>query len=363
MRFLAVTVQEMKAMLRERSFLLMILLEMLLVSSSGLLSVGYVILTSPEASNTLSQLNTLIYVGIVSDTRQPLADAFGGAKVHYTFYNSFAVAHEDFKEGLIDAIVMGDLTSDASPSVLSVYMPSNSPKTPLTKLALKKAFLSLEENLRQFRVETYTPQVELMSYRLMNYNPRSRYVEIYFIFTLPILLFLPCVISGSLAIDSLTEDMESKRMLNLVAAPLTSNQIILGKALASLIISLFQSAVWLLVLSLTFVSPENHIPLLIICGLYAAIFTNVGTILALHLRRMRPSQVIYTFVSMSAISLFSPFANISPILLALSPSYILARTAMGTPITAFAWQLLFLTTLALGTTWLAAKSSKKINEL
>jgi ABC-2 type transport system permease protein len=363
MKTAIIVLQEIKAMLREKSFLLIILLELLLVSSSGLLSIGYGIITSPESSSTLSQLNSLVYVGVVTDSRQYFPRAFEKGRVHYVFYDSFPLAYEDFKEGVLDSVIYGDITPDEKPAVLNIFIPSNSPKAPLTKLAMKSVMLALEDDIRTTKVRVYAKDLEFAPYQIMNYKPQARYIEIYFIFTLPLLLFLPCIVSGSLAIDSITQDLESRRMLNLVVAPLTNNQIVFGKSLASLALSVAQSAAWLLTLSLTFVNPQNHVVLVLFCALYTIIFMNVGSLLALYLRKMRNSQIIYTFVSMSAISLFSPFANIHPLLLDFSPSYILARTALGAPPTVFAWQIIILILMAAGSTALIMFSSKKICEI
>ncbi|MBD3389121.1 MAG: ABC transporter permease subunit [Candidatus Altiarchaeales archaeon] len=355
--------KEIRSMIRERSFALIILLELLLVSSSGLLSVGYVILTSPESSTMLSKASSLVYVGVVTDTRLQFESVLDEGRIHHTFYNDFALAEKDFKEGLIDAVFVGDIGTSEDPSVLKLYMPSNSPKTPLIKLSLKRVLVRLEDKLRDHKVGLYAPGLEFASYELMNYRPQARYVEIYFIFTIPLLLFLPCIVSGSLAIDSLTQDFESKRMLNLVSAPLSSAHIVFGKAFGAFFISIVQCLLWLAVLSFTFVSPKNHLPLTLFCSAYTIIFLNIGSLLALYLKRMKSSQIIYTFASMTAISLFSPFANIHPLLLEFSPSYLITRMALGTPPMAFAWQLSLVALLAVVTTLAVLASSHKVNEL
>ncbi len=358
-----IAAREMRAMIREKSFALIILLELLLVSSSGLLSVGYVMLTSPESSGMLSQLSSLVYVGVVTGTRMPYSQVLEESRVHYTFYNDLTVARQDFNDGIIDAILVGDIHSDEPPSVVSLYIPSNSPKSPLTKLSVKKALIRLEESLRERKIELYAPGLEFASYEILDFKPQARYLEIYFIFTLPLLLFLPCVVSGSLAIDSLTQDLESKRILNLVAAPLSSSGIVFGKALGSFILSAVQVVVWLAVLSYTVVEPTNHLPLILLCGVYTLIFLNAGSLLALYLGKMRSAQILYTFVSMSAISLFSPFANLHPLLLEFSPSYIITRLALGAPLTAFTWQLTVLAALAVLSTLAVHLSSKRVNRV
>jgi ABC-2 type transport system permease protein len=368
MKIASIARREVEMMLKEKSFVLILLLEALLVSSSGLLSTGYLIITSPESSGTLSQLSSLVYVGVVSNTPRPLTQVLSEGRMQYKVYPSFSQARTDLQNGLIDALLLGDIavtgnkSADERPSVLTVFLPSNSPKAPLTKLALKKAILGLEDRLRERKVGLYYPQLEFTPYKIMDLKPQARQAEIYFIFTLPLLLFLPCIVSGSLAIDSITQDLESKRMLNLVAAPLSPQEIVFGKALASLLLSLFQSALWLVILSFTFISPKNPAALIAVCGLYSMVFMNAGTLLALHLKKMRASQILYTFVSMSAISLFSPFANVHPLLLDNSPSYILARVALGTPPAEFASQLAILFALAAATTAAVAMASGKVAE-
>jgi len=367
MRELVIGKREIRSMLAEKSFLLIILLEVLLVSSSSLLSVGYGIITSPESSGTLSQLSNLVYVGVVTNTQKPFSQVLTSGRVNHKFYGDYASASMDLRNGIVDAILMGDLTltgnrtQDVQPSVVLLFLPSNTPKAPLIKLALKKVLVSLEGKLRDLKVGLYAPELDLAPYRVLNLKPDARRYEIYFIFTLPLLLFLPCVISGSLAIDSITQDMESKRMLNLTSAPLTASQIVFGKALASLVLSLVQTVAWLIILGLTFVSPQNHAALVALCGLYTIVFINAGTGFALVLRRMKASQVLYTFVSMSAISLFSPFANIHPLLLAMSPSQIITRIALGAPPAAFWPHYAALLVAAAVTTVLVLRLSERVN--
>lgn len=347
-------------MVRERSFTLIILIELLLVSSSGLLSIGYVIFTSPEESGMLSRLSSLVYVAVVTNTRLQYESALGEGRISHTFYDSRELAMADFREGLVDAVLVGDIYSDERESVVEVIVPSNSPKTPLTKLALKRVLVRLEDRLREHKVESYAPELSFASYELMDFHPQARHVEVYFIFTLPLLLFLPCVVSGSLAIDTLTQDLESKRILNLVSAPLTPAQIVFGKAAAAFILSLSQCILWLTVLSSTFVSPANHMVLILLCGLYTVAFMNAGSLLALFLKKMRSSQILYTFISMSAISLFSPFANLHPLLLANSPSHIITRIALGASATEFTTQLSALIILALASTIAVYAFSRKV---
>jgi ABC-2 type transport system permease protein len=362
-----IALREIRAMLKEKSFIFILLLETLLVSSSGLLSVGYVIMTSPESSSMLSQLSSLIYVGVVSDTPQPITQVLTEGRINYKVYPGIAQADADMRNGIVDAIVMGDIsfsgnqTVDMRPAFMNVFLPANSPKVPLTKLALKKVLLRLEEKLREKKIAMFAPTLDFTPYKIMNFKPQANSIEIYFIFTLPLLLFLPSIISGSLVIDSITQDLESRQILNLILTPLTDSQIVFGKALASLLLSLMQSVLWLLVLSLTFMSPQNNAALIVFCGLYTVIYMNAGSILSLYLGKMKSSQILYTFVTMTSISLFTPFANIHPLLLEFSPSYMITKMALGTPPSAFAWQFTVLAIIALASTAWVFRISKRIS--
>ncbi|MBU0762346.1 MAG: ABC transporter permease [Candidatus Altiarchaeota archaeon] len=362
MKIQHITYRELKAMVSEKSFALIILLEFLLVTSSGLLSVGYVLLTSPESSNTANQLASLVYVGVVTDTPEIYYKAFSDTNVKYTFYSSYVVAKSDFKDGLIDTLLVGDISLGREPAVLQVYLPSNNPKTPLTKLALKKILTKLETEVRVEKVDEFASNVELADYKIMNYRLRGKHMEIYYVFTIPLLLFLPSVIAGSLSIDSITQDLESKRILNLLLAPLSYLDVVLGKILSALVISVVQAILWTTIIDLFFVPVENKLALISVTTLYTVFFMNCGAAIALHLKKMKNSQIFYTFFSMSAISLFSPFANLHPLLQQASPAYLLAKLSLGHPTTNYLPHILILTLLSVLTTLYLNKIAGKITE-
>ncbi len=327
--------REIKSMLRERTIMLVVLVELLLVIFSGLLNVGYVLLTSPEASQELQNLNSSVAVGVVSETPEPYAMALFAQKMPYIVYDDVETAMGDFREGLIDVIMAGDIEESRNASTITVYLPENSPKLDLIKLSLRTMLLTMEADVRHERIDAYEPDVSLYSIDSRN-RKASREIEIYYIFTIPLLLFLPSLIAGSLVIDSITEDLENKTIINLLEAPVTSRQIMAGKNLGALAICFVQSAAWLAILSVLSLGIQNHLALLAVSFLYTALFTNIGSIVALHLKSLRNSQIVHTLLSMVSISLFSPLANLSSQLVANSPSHIFTGLASGAGIATFA---------------------------
>ena len=138
----AIVSREFITMMKEKSFMLVLIFEILLVTSSAFLSVGYDVLTSPESSNLFKQSRNVIYVGVVTESVREFALPLKNAGVTYFYYSTLVDAEIDFQSGYLDAIIIGNLNLRPQPSVLTVYLPKNSPKAGLTKLLLKRFFVN-----------------------------------------------------------------------------------------------------------------------------------------------------------------------------------------------------------------------------
>jgi len=316
-------------MVREKSFLLILLLELVLISASSFMSLGYVMFTSPESSGMFSKLTSLVYVGVVTDSVDEFTEVMEQQGVNYKFYNNIQNAKEDFKAGRLDSLIEGEIDYSVQPSPLTVYLPSNSPKASLTRISLKKILMDLEKKVRRIKIDRHLPGFDLFSYNIVNYNRQARYIEVYYIFTIPLILFLPALVAGSLSIDSITQEIEDKSVLNLLDAPLSSHQIIAGKNLGAILAAVIQCVLWIVALDLVAVNIWNKLQVLVLCILYSILFVNLGSIMALIFRRMKISQIAYTVFSISSISLYSPMASVHPVLLSNSPAYLFAQTTIG----------------------------------
>ncbi|MBD3261882.1 MAG: hypothetical protein GF334_09500, partial [Candidatus Altiarchaeales archaeon] len=128
----------------------------------------------------------------------------------------------------------------------------------------------------------------------------------------------------------------------LLSAPIPYWVIVAGKNLAAVAASLIQCLTWIIILNMF--SMPVYSPLLVFgaCVLYTLLFVNLGSLMALAFKQMRTSQMIYTFFSVSAISLYSPVATIHPLLLGYSPAHVLSNLALGYNIVEVAPQLIIL---------------------
>lgn len=357
---LAITKRELKSMFREKSFALMLVLELMLVSASGFMSLGYVIFTSPESSGMLNQLSSLIYVGVVTENIDEFTQSLERQGVNYRFYSTFAAGKKDFKDGRVDALIHGDIDYGENPSMLTIYLPSNSPKRYLTMVSVKKALVDLEKQVRAVKVGMHVPDFKMISYKIIHFDPNARYIEVYYVFTIPLILFLPALVAGSLSIDSITQEFEDKSIINLLMAPISDKMILYGKTLAAVVISVLQSVLWLFILDVTSVDIANKTVLVIVCTLYSILFVNIGSIVSLLVREMRGSQIVYTLFSISAISLFSPVASLNDTLLANSPAYLLSQLALGFPVFSNLSAIIFLAIVSAASTILSFALSPRI---
>jgi ABC-type Na+ efflux pump permease subunit len=334
-----IAAKEFRAMMREKSFALVLIFEILLVSSSTFLASGYGVLTSPESSDLLKGQRNVIYAGLITNSKREFALPLMQSGIMYFPYVSLKQAEDDFQKGLIDTIIVGSVDLRKDPSVITVYMPSNTPKTGLIKLAMKRFFLNVEEKLRNVKMMVYTPNLRLLRYEDVADSGRSQTFEVFLIFTIPLLFIMPPIMAGSLMIDSLTEEMESKRILNLVVAPLKSSTIIAGKCLGAYAATLPHCVIWLIALSFTQYAPLNPAGILVSFTLYSILFIACGTIISLHFCRNRPSQMAYTLLAIGTITLMSPQANAYQLLIELSPAHILSGFALGNTLLDNWWQL------------------------
>ncbi len=320
-----ITKRELKAISREKSFILLIVIELLLLLSSNLFSVGYLLISSPEEKTV--DFSSLVSVAVVSRTPFPFQKVMERTSLALIFYDDFARAHGDFLNGKIDAILFGDITLSNKTDTLTLYLPKNNPKINLIKMEIKDLLQNLEEIVRTDKKKALSPALTLVNIEnSVPFNPAS---EVYFIFTLPLLLFLPSLISGSLIIDNITEEFEKKTIINLKKAPLTNMEIVLQKLLAVVIIALLQCIAWLIIIGATQVKVENVFWIVLLFSLYALFFSVLAASIALKLKSQKLSQTIFTVISLFALATFSPVISKIKLLVDLSPAHLMTALATG----------------------------------
>jgi ABC-2 type transport system permease protein len=342
MKELIIAKREFKSMVAEKSFALVVLFEILLVSSSTFLAVGYTVLTTPESSDLFRGARNVVYAGIITQSKTEFSRPLQQSGIAYFQYEDLLEAEEDFQSGVLDTIIIGSVSLDSQPDTLTVYLPSNTPKTGLIRLALKRFFLNIEERLRKVKTSIYAPDQRIVGASQQPEGTSSTNFEVFLIFTIPFLFFMPSIMAGSLIIDTLTEDMESSRIINLLSCPLSASTILSGKCVGAFLSTIVHCLLWIIILSFSAHPPQSPLSMIIIFTLYTIFFILSGAIISLLIVKNRASQMAYTLMSVASIMLFSPAANAADILIKISPAYVYTNLAMGSTIADIWWQTLIM---------------------
>ncbi|MFH0861448.1 MAG: ABC transporter permease [Candidatus Altiarchaeota archaeon] len=360
-RTFAIARREFRTMMREKSFILVLIFEILLVSSSAFLSTGYGVMTSPESSDLLKGSRNIISVGLVTDSKREFAQPLQKAGIAYYNYLSLSAAEGDFQSGLLDAIIIGSVDLRKDPSVITVYLPDNTPKIGLIRLSLKRFFLDVEERLRNVKLLVYAPDLKILGTSDFSDSSPAQNFEVFMVFTIPLLFFMPVIMGGSLIIDGLTEELESGRILNLLAAPLSDASIVAGKCIGCLAVTLPHCLIWIIVLAFTPYGILNPLGMFLAYSLYCSLFILLGAAISIWVKRNRPAQMAYTLIAVVAISLMSPSANGSQLLITSSPSYVYTSLALGAGVAEHWMQLLLAALAEAGLAILIMRQARRIS--
>jgi len=244
--FLAVVKRELGSVLRDRTILIAILLQLFIASFSSGLLLG--MLSLYDADTILRESGSWIKIGVVDAVNDPLDTFLAERGLTVIPFGTLAQAEAAFYEGKINAIV--DTPQDANGiTEFKLYLPESNTISSLVRMILQEPFEQYENYLRsQKGVEIH--------YADLQGEPSTSFEFVYSVL-LPILMFFPAFVGGSLSIDSLTEEFENNTMQTLLSAPLTVNRMVGAKILSVLILSILQSGAWLVLLKLNGIVIQN----------------------------------------------------------------------------------------------------------
>src|SRR6185369_3503752 len=117
---------------------------------------------------------------------------------------------------------------------------------------------------------------------------------------LPMLMFFPAFVAGSMSIDSLTEEVENNTMQTLLSAPLTVSSMISAKIVAAVVISTVQCIAWLALMELNGIAIQNMPWILLLAVIVAGITSTCAMLGAVFLKDRERSQFIYSLILLAA---------------------------------------------------------------
>jgi ABC-type Na+ efflux pump, permease component len=306
--------REIRSLLSEKTIVLALVIQLFVAGFSSFLVVGLVSLYSPSDSQA-----GLVDTAVAGDDTDDLVQAVQGTPgLGVQQYTSREAARGAFERGDVDAALLG-VTTGGGRVAVTVLVPDSNIETTLIVTQVRTA-------LRTYERAERTQRGDQLTRATLDPPPRSASSN-YFGFTytvlVPLLLFLPVFIGGSITVDSLTEEIDRGTLELLRVAPVTLTEIVEGKLLAAAAITPVQAVTWMVLLEFNGTPIANLPWLVLLVGGATVVVIVLGVTLAIATPDRRVAQTLYSVLTLGVFGV----AALSP----LSPVNAAARLAIGTP--------------------------------
>jgi ABC-type Na+ efflux pump permease subunit len=208
----------------------------------------------------------------------------------------------------------------------------------------------IQEPLKQYENYLRTQRGIDVRYTDLKGKPATSYEFVYSVL-IPMLMFFPAFVSGSMTVDSLTEEVENKTLPTLLSAPLSINGMVGAKITSSVILSIMQCIAWLTLLRLNQIDIQNTGWILLLALIVAGITSTSAALGSVLLKDRERSQFIYSLMLLAAAAI-STLLNISPITT-------LSRLAIGDAYTS-GWNVMIFAAVLFGLYLLLSKTSRRL---
>lgn len=270
--------------------MLAILIQLFIAAFSSFLVVGLTSMYDPSSIEG-GQIN----VGIAGETQDKLVQA--GAReegITVLQFQSEEDALAAFDRGGVDAVLVGRNTPTEQGTRVTVeaIVPAEDLRTTLIVVQVRSMLTELERSERILRSDhlSFTP---LQVPGEVNASPQFGFT---YTILIPLLLFLPAFISGSIVVDSFTEEIERGTLELLRVAPVSLTDIVDGKAAGMILIAPGQALLWLVLLRLNGIAISHIVSLLVLVSALTTITVVIGLLLGLATGNRQQAQLLYSVI-------------------------------------------------------------------
>jgi len=283
--------KDLRGLGRERTIMLAILLQLFVALFSSFLMVGLTSMYDPSSLARFSGVKYQVaYVGGPSDLEGLLAKS-GQFRVYPMDLPTAVTALGERK--LSAVIHVPPTLKDAKdPVKITLYSIQNDIQSTIVNVKLKEVFLDYEEELRRVRSE----RLDLLpvSLEFPASRPGPGFYEFIYGLLIPLLLFMPAIISAALIIDLITEEFQHHTIETLLSTPMTMAEVVWGKIAACIVLVPLQTGTWLLLLTLNRI-PIANIPQILAQVLsFSLVLVLIGALTALYYRERTAAQFIFS---------------------------------------------------------------------
>lgn len=338
--FIAVVKKELSSVLRDRTIIISILIQLFIASFSSGLLLG--MLSLYDADTIMRFSGAGIRIGVVGDESAPLASLLTERGLNIQTFPTLGEAQSAFYNGEVIALV--DTPQDANGLIeVKLYLPDSDTVSSLIRMVIQEPLKQYENVLRAER------GIEVR-YTDLNGKPATSFEFVYSVL-IPMLMFFPAFVAGSMSIDMITEEVESKTLQTLLSAPLTISGMIGAKIASAVLLAIVQCIAWLTLLELNGIDIHNEAWILLLALVVAGITSTSAALGAAFLQDRERSQFIYSLLLLAGVGI-STLLNISPITT-------LSRLAVGDAFTS-GWHVIVFVAVFVGLFFILLRTSRRL---
>lgn len=310
---LAIAGKEARDILRERTILVSLVVQLFVAGFSTFLSVGLTGLYDPESVEAFPRME-VGYAG-PGGFDAYLDDAPNIRLVHL----GAEEALQRFRDGRLGAVVeevpLDPDDGGQGVRIVTVLLPDGTIQGTLLLTQLKGMLHDYEHDLRVDRQERLQQEV-LEAPQARSGRGAS------FAFTygtlLPLLVLTPVFLSGAIAGDSFVHEVQTRTLLILRSTPTSGPAILAGKLLVPILLAPAQVALWVGLLELNGIHVPGLPLVLLLATIMAVLMAGVGIALASLIRHEGQVQATYALVVLllSVVALLLPHDPLNLIALA-----------------------------------------------
>ena len=299
-----VAIKDLKEMMKERTFVSVVMLILFVASFSSVLTYGLLILYNPTALGVTPSVRVAVVGSCeIRGECMSMNDAVGA-----------------FNTGRVDAIAIFEKIGNKT--YVKIVLPQDEVKAVQALLYLKKELVGYEKRLRNERgIPNFHVDVYSDGRKVRIPDGASMVFRFVYLILIPLLAMTTAVIAAGMTIDSICEELERGTIDLLLTSPLSDRVISVGKVLAPLILSTLLIPVWLLLLVVNRVEIYNF-PVVFLQSLsLSALFISIAYLISVQFRDRERSQLVFSLIAASSLP-----AMIS---LRISPAVMAGRIASG----------------------------------
>lgn len=285
--------RDLTSLSREKTIVLALLIQLFIAGFSSFLVVG---LSSPYDPDSVE--DDVVNVGATGETRHLLHElAFQSeSDVVVSTYADRDEAVEDFAAGDLDAVLTARPvpTEGGTRIQADVIIPAEDIQTTPVVVSVRELLVDLESHERTQRASHL--EVTPVAVPDATGGDTTQFFGFAYTILIPLLLFLPPFISGALAVDAITEEIERGTLELLRVSPATLVDIVEGKALGMLALAPLQALLWIGLLTANGIPIGNPLVVLGFVTAMATIAVVVGLVLGLVTGQRRRAQFLYSML-------------------------------------------------------------------